>query len=91
MCSETMETSNSFNESQRKRQLTDIDGFVHPPRSKTPKAGKVVETTKPVLTKNSFGPLSKEATQAGCSKDSWPAAAPKVKVRQTPTHNGQGR
>ena len=74
MCSETMETSDSFSESQRKRQLTDVDGFVHPSRSKTAKAGKVGESTKPVLTKN--GPLSQEATQAGCSKDSSPAAAP---------------
>jgi len=83
-CSEVMEISDNLNESQRKRQLTDVDGFVHPPKSKTAKAGKVGETTKPVLTKNSFGLLSREAAQAGCSKDSSPVAAPKVKVRQTP-------
>ena len=81
LCSEAMETSDSFSESQRKRQLTDVDGFVHPPRSKTEKAGKFGESTKPVLTKNTFGPLSKEV---GFSKDSCPAAVPMVKfVKET--------
>ena len=42
-CSEGMDVSDNSNESQRKRELTDEVGFVHPSRSKTAKAGKALE------------------------------------------------
>ena len=78
MCNETMDISDSFSESQRKRQLTDVDGLVHCPRTKTASAGKFGEPTKPVLTKKTFGSLSKETTQAGCRRKSNPAVVPKA-------------
>lgn len=41
-CNEVMNVSESTNKPQRKRQLTDEDGFVHPCRSKMAKAGKAL-------------------------------------------------
>jgi hypothetical protein len=39
---------------------------------------QVTASTKTFLTKKSFETLSKKGAQAGCSKESVPAAAPKV-------------
>ena len=77
-CNEVMDVSENTNESQRRRQLTEENCFVYPPRSKTAKAGKAVENTKPILTKNYFETLSRDAAQAGCNEESIPAVAPQV-------------
>ena len=59
-----------------------MEGFIHPPRSKTTKAGLKKAKAPPAKTQNQFKPLCGETSQAGPSRDT---TQPAPKVRKMPT------
>ena len=77
---EEMEFTSDANDSKRKRQLPDEDGFVHPGKNKTARAGQLTTPKGPeIKLSNPFEPLRKETCQAGLSKQALPPQQPKSK------------
>ena len=78
MCDESMEISSlsDTNETGRKRQLADKDGFEKP---RKPAKLKVKAKQKPIETGNIFDGLREDAAKLGTSKEVTPPAQPKPK------------